>query len=99
MNDTCLSLAKFNNSWAIRFSLCLKKPLKFERKKWQGALKDIIYGMGSRIDLRHIQSRLEGIGSSRQVEAIDGVQIAAMSQQIAQLACEQSLRHTKLLKM
>ena len=32
-----------------------------------------------------LQSGLEGIGSSRQAEALDGVQIAAMSDQIAKL--------------
>ncbi|WMV57249.1 hypothetical protein MTR67_050634 [Solanum verrucosum] len=35
--------------------------------------------------LRRLQSGLEGIGSSRQAEARDGVQIAAMSDQIAKL--------------
>ncbi|WMV07166.1 hypothetical protein MTR67_000551 [Solanum verrucosum] len=34
---------------------------------------------------RRLQSDLEGIGSSRQAEALDGVQIAAMSDQIAKL--------------
>ncbi|WMV58392.1 hypothetical protein MTR67_051777, partial [Solanum verrucosum] len=39
----------------------------------------------SRNDVRRLQSDLEGIGSSRQAEALDGVQIAALSAQIAQL--------------
>ncbi|WMV14652.1 hypothetical protein MTR67_008037, partial [Solanum verrucosum] len=43
------------------------------------------YGLGSRNDVRRLQTSLEGIGSSRQAEALDGVQIAAMSDQIAKL--------------
>ncbi|KAG5586381.1 hypothetical protein H5410_046815 [Solanum commersonii] len=39
----------------------------------------------SRKDVRQLRSGLEGIGSSRQAEALDGVQIAAMSNQIAKL--------------
>ncbi|WMV59567.1 hypothetical protein MTR67_052952 [Solanum verrucosum] len=41
------------------------------------------YGPGSHNDVRRLQSGLEGIGSSRQAEALDGVQIVAMSDQIA----------------
>ncbi|WMV57860.1 hypothetical protein MTR67_051245, partial [Solanum verrucosum] len=41
--------------------------------------------LGSRNDVRRLQSGLEGIGSSRQAEALDVVQIAAMSNQIAKL--------------
>ncbi|KAG5580125.1 hypothetical protein H5410_050752 [Solanum commersonii] len=40
---------------------------------------------GSRNDVRRLQSDLEDIGSSRQAEALDGVQIAAMLDQIAKL--------------
>ncbi|WMV51762.1 hypothetical protein MTR67_045147 [Solanum verrucosum] len=47
--------------------------------------KGSYYGLGSRNDVRRLQSGLEGIGSSRQAEALDGVQIAAMSDQIAKL--------------
>ncbi|WMV45061.1 hypothetical protein MTR67_038446, partial [Solanum verrucosum] len=36
-------------------------------------------------ELLRLQSGLEGIGSSRQAEALDGVQIAAMSAQITKL--------------
>ncbi|WMV38336.1 hypothetical protein MTR67_031721 [Solanum verrucosum] len=50
-----------------------------------GTHKGRCYGLGSRNDVRRIQSGLEGIGSSRQAEALDGVQIAAMSDQIAKL--------------
>ncbi|WMV25878.1 hypothetical protein MTR67_019263 [Solanum verrucosum] len=51
-----------------------------------GTHKGRCYGLGSRNDVRRLQSGLEGNGSSRQAEALDGVQIAAMSAQIAQLA-------------
>ncbi|KAG5621118.1 hypothetical protein H5410_006336 [Solanum commersonii] len=40
---------------------------------------------GSRNDVRRLQSGLEGIRSSRQAEGLDGVQIAAMSDQITKL--------------
>ncbi|WMV45236.1 hypothetical protein MTR67_038621 [Solanum verrucosum] len=41
--------------------------------------------VSSRNDVRHLQSGLEGIGSSHQAEALDDVQIAAMSNQITKL--------------
>ncbi|WMV54735.1 hypothetical protein MTR67_048120, partial [Solanum verrucosum] len=41
--------------------------------------------LGSRNDVRRLQSGLEGIGSSRQAKAVDGVQIDAMSAQITKL--------------
>ncbi|XP_049405321.1 uncharacterized protein LOC125868812 [Solanum stenotomum] len=50
-----------------------------------GTHKGRCYGLGSRNDVRRLQSGLEGIGSSRQAEALDGVQIAAMSDQITKL--------------
>ncbi|WMV24333.1 hypothetical protein MTR67_017718 [Solanum verrucosum] len=50
-----------------------------------GTHKGRCYGPGSRNDVRRLQSGLEGIGSSRQAEALDGVQIAAMSNQITKL--------------
>ncbi|WMV33914.1 hypothetical protein MTR67_027299 [Solanum verrucosum] len=50
-----------------------------------GTHKGRCYGIGSRNDVRRLQSGLEGIGSSRQAEALDGVQIAATSDQIAKL--------------
>ncbi|WMV49391.1 hypothetical protein MTR67_042776 [Solanum verrucosum] len=50
-----------------------------------GTHKGRYYGLGSRNDVRRLQSGLEGIGSSSQAEALDGVQIAAMSDQIAKL--------------
>ncbi|WMV13692.1 hypothetical protein MTR67_007077 [Solanum verrucosum] len=50
-----------------------------------GTHKGRCYGLGSRNDVRRLQSGLEGIGSSRQAEALDGVQIAAMLDQIAKL--------------
>ncbi|KAG5581388.1 hypothetical protein H5410_052015 [Solanum commersonii] len=53
----------------------------FER----GAHKGRCYGLGSHNDVRRLQLGLEGIGSSRQAKALDGVQIVAMSDQIAKL--------------
>ncbi|KAG5594544.1 hypothetical protein H5410_035776 [Solanum commersonii] len=50
-----------------------------------GTHKGRVYGLVSRNDVRRIQSSLEGIRSSRQAEAFDGVQIAAMSAQITKL--------------
>ncbi|KAK4726689.1 hypothetical protein R3W88_031606 [Solanum pinnatisectum] len=50
-----------------------------------GTHKGRCYGLGSQNDVRRLQSGLEGIGSSRQAEALDAVQIAAMSDQIAKL--------------
>ncbi|WMV08696.1 hypothetical protein MTR67_002081 [Solanum verrucosum] len=50
-----------------------------------GTHKGRCYGLGSRSDVRRLQSGLEGIGSSRQAEALDGVQIAAMLDQITKL--------------
>ncbi|KAM3322756.1 hypothetical protein P3S67_003907 [Capsicum chacoense] len=43
------------------------------------------YRFGSRNDLQRLRPGWAGIGSSRQVEAIDGVHFAAMSQQITDL--------------
>ncbi|KAG5609714.1 hypothetical protein H5410_020995 [Solanum commersonii] len=59
--------------------------LDLERKSGRGTHKGRYYGLGSRNDVRRLQSGLEGIGSSRQAEALDSVQIAAMSAQIAKL--------------
>ncbi|WMV28728.1 hypothetical protein MTR67_022113 [Solanum verrucosum] len=50
-----------------------------------GTHKGRCYDLGSRNDVRRLQLDLEGIGSSRQAEALDGVQIAAMSDQITKL--------------
>ncbi|WMV47040.1 hypothetical protein MTR67_040425 [Solanum verrucosum] len=50
-----------------------------------GTHKGRCYGLSSRNDVRRLQSGLEGIGSSHHAEALDGVQIAAMSDQIAKL--------------
>ncbi|WMV41490.1 hypothetical protein MTR67_034875 [Solanum verrucosum] len=50
-----------------------------------GTHKGRVYGLGSRNDVRRLQSGLEGIGSSHHVEALDGVQIVDMSTQIAKL--------------
>ncbi|WMV09632.1 hypothetical protein MTR67_003017 [Solanum verrucosum] len=47
--------------------------------------KGRVYGLGSRNNVRRLHSDLEEIGSSSQAEALDGVQIAAMSDQIAKL--------------
>ncbi|KAG5571961.1 hypothetical protein H5410_061727 [Solanum commersonii] len=51
----------------------------------RGTHKGRCYGLGYQNDVRRLQSGLEGIGSSSQGETLDGVQIAAMSAQIAQL--------------
>ncbi|WMV33076.1 hypothetical protein MTR67_026461 [Solanum verrucosum] len=50
-----------------------------------GTHKGVVYGLGSRNNVRRLQSSLEGIGSSSQAEALDGVQIAPMSDQLAKL--------------
>jgi hypothetical protein len=50
-----------------------------------GTHKGRIYGMGSQNDVRRLQSGLHGIGSSRQAEALDSVQIAEMSRKISEL--------------
>ena len=47
--------------------------------------KGRVYGRGYRNDVKRYQSWLEGIGSSRQAETLDGVYINVMSAQIAQL--------------
>ncbi|WMV23189.1 hypothetical protein MTR67_016574 [Solanum verrucosum] len=57
----------------------------WKEKVVRGTYKGRCYGLGSRNDIRRLQSGLESIGSSRQAEALDGVQIAAMSNQIAKL--------------
>ncbi|WMV29884.1 hypothetical protein MTR67_023269 [Solanum verrucosum] len=57
----------------------------WKEKVVRGTHKGRCYGLGSSNDVRCLQSGLEGIGSSRQVEALDGVQIAAMSDQIVEL--------------
>lgn len=50
-----------------------------------GAHKGRVYVLGSQNDVRWLQSGLERIGSSSQVETLDSVQIAAMSDHIAKL--------------
>ncbi|WMV33614.1 hypothetical protein MTR67_026999 [Solanum verrucosum] len=57
----------------------------WKEKVVRGTHKGRCYGLSSRNDVRRLQSGLEGIGSSRQAKALDGVQIAAMSDQIAKL--------------
>ncbi|WMV09412.1 hypothetical protein MTR67_002797 [Solanum verrucosum] len=56
-----------------------------KEKVVRGTHKGRFYGLGSQNDVRRFLSGLEGIGSSRQVDALDGVQIVAMSDQIAKL--------------
>uniref|UniRef100_M1DRM2 Uncharacterized protein n=1 Tax=Solanum tuberosum TaxID=4113 RepID=M1DRM2_SOLTU len=56
-----------------------------ERKSGRGTHKGRVYGLVSQNDVRRLQSVLEGIGPSHQAEALDGVQIAAISTQIAKL--------------
>ncbi|WMV09307.1 hypothetical protein MTR67_002692, partial [Solanum verrucosum] len=50
-----------------------------------GTHKGRVYGLGSRNNVRRLQSSLEEIGSSSQAKALDYVQIVAMSDQIAKL--------------
>ncbi|WMV32665.1 hypothetical protein MTR67_026050 [Solanum verrucosum] len=57
----------------------------WKEKVVEGTHKGKCYGLGSRNDVRRLQSGLEGIELSRQAEALDGVQIAAMSDQIVKL--------------
>ena len=47
--------------------------MDLERKCGRGTHKGRCYGLGSRNDVRRLQLGLEGIGSSRQAEALDGV--------------------------
>ncbi|WMV58544.1 hypothetical protein MTR67_051929 [Solanum verrucosum] len=63
----------------------ISREMIWKEKVVGGTHKGRCYGLGSRNDVRRLQSGLEGIGSSRQAEALDGVQIAAMSDQIAKL--------------
>ncbi|KAG5620035.1 hypothetical protein H5410_005253 [Solanum commersonii] len=56
-----------------------------ERKVVGGTHKGRCYGLSSRNDVRRLHSGIEDIGSSRQAEALDGVQIVVMSDQIAKL--------------
>lgn len=57
----------------------------FGKKSGRKTHKGRCYGLYFRNDVRWIQLGLEGIGSSRQVEALEGVQTAVMSCQIAKL--------------
>ncbi|KAH0655542.1 hypothetical protein KY285_030424 [Solanum tuberosum] len=66
------------------------RTLELSTKIWKekvvgGTHKGRCYGLGSQNDVRRLQSGLEGIGSSRQAETLDGVQIAVMLAQLAQL--------------
>ncbi|KAG5616605.1 hypothetical protein H5410_016429 [Solanum commersonii] len=54
-------------------------------KSGRGTHNGRVYGRGSRNDVRQHQSGLQGIGLSCQAEVLDGVQIAAMSAQMALL--------------
>ncbi|WMV59869.1 hypothetical protein MTR67_053254 [Solanum verrucosum] len=68
----------------------VEMTLKLSTQIWtekvvDGTHKGRVYGRGSQSNVRRLQSGLEGIGSSCQAEALDGVQIAAMSVQIAHL--------------
>ncbi|KAG5600503.1 hypothetical protein H5410_031873 [Solanum commersonii] len=57
----------------------------WKEKVVEGTHKGRCYGLGSRNYVRRLQSGLKGIGSSRQAEALNGVQNAAMSDQIGKL--------------
>ena len=62
----------------------------WKEKVIRGTHKRTFYGLGSRNDVRRLQSGLEGIGSSLQAKAFDGIQIVSMSAQIAQLTSAQA---------
>ncbi|KAM3269360.1 hypothetical protein P3S67_030242 [Capsicum chacoense] len=76
---TCLNL--------VQPSLHKRCQIKFGPKRWRERKRGKIYGFGSRNELRRLCARWAGIGSSRQAEAIDGVQLAAKSHQITNLSC------------
>ncbi|KAG5571624.1 hypothetical protein H5410_061390, partial [Solanum commersonii] len=59
--------------------------INLERKGGRGDTQGRVYGLGSRNDVKRLQSGLEGIGSSRQAEALDGIQITAMLAQTTKL--------------
>ncbi|KAF3670304.1 hypothetical protein FXO38_07161 [Capsicum annuum] len=60
-----------------------EEPIKIQIEKMVGGRrKGRTYGLGSRNKLRRLEAGWTSIGSSRQAEAINGVQLAAMSQQI-----------------
>ncbi|KAG5614705.1 hypothetical protein H5410_014529 [Solanum commersonii] len=67
---------------------------RVERTFVRGSIISTVYGRDSRNDVRRLMSGLEGIGSSCQAEALDGVSIAGMLAQIAKLtaALEESER-------
>ncbi|WMV46781.1 hypothetical protein MTR67_040166, partial [Solanum verrucosum] len=72
------------------FNQYVAENLELSTQIWKekvvgGTHKGRCYGLGSRNDVRRLQSGLEVIGSSRQAEALNDVQIAAMSDQIAKL--------------
>ncbi|WMV19818.1 hypothetical protein MTR67_013203, partial [Solanum verrucosum] len=69
---------------SIQLTLELSTQI-WKEKVVGGTHKGRCYGLGSRNDVRLFQLGLESIGSSRQVEALDSVQIVAMSDQIAKL--------------
>ncbi|KAM3320884.1 hypothetical protein P3S67_008086 [Capsicum chacoense] len=77
---TCLNL--------VQQSLQRRNQIKFRPKKWREEKKKggKTYAFGSRNELRRLHAGWAGIGSSRQAETIDGVQLAAMSQQITDLS-------------
>lgn len=62
----------------------LNCPPKYGKKKWCGGCgyKGSYYCLGFWNNVRQLQSDLEDIGSSRQGEAFDCVQINGMSAQI-----------------
>ncbi|KAG5631995.1 hypothetical protein H5410_003712 [Solanum commersonii] len=62
-----------------------KQTFIWKEKVVRGTHKCKVYGLGSRNNVRRLQSSLEGIGSSSQAEALDGVQVDAMFHQIAKL--------------
>ncbi|KAM3356926.1 hypothetical protein P3S68_023640 [Capsicum galapagoense] len=91
IHATCLSL--------VQPSLHRRKLFKFGPKKWWEEDKGRTYGLVSRNELQRLEVGWAGIGSSRQAEAINGVQLADMSQQIAQLTrvVAQSVAQTEVM--
>ncbi|WMV58235.1 hypothetical protein MTR67_051620 [Solanum verrucosum] len=73
-----------NPDSSVQLTLELSTQI-WKEKVVEGTHKGRVYGLGSRNNVRRLQSGLEGIGSSRQVEALDDVQITAISDKIAKL--------------
>ncbi|WMV55506.1 hypothetical protein MTR67_048891 [Solanum verrucosum] len=75
-----------NQRFSRRLMSGRKKMSRIRMCGWRKGPNELLMTfISSRNDVTHLQSSLKGIGSSRQAEALDGVQIAAMSDQRAKL--------------